>query len=137
MSAEFPLCVRQNGPLRKIPPKVQKFALHRALTVASVYAPMARLVEAPAAPTNPTERCAPTTLEARGRSDGREWPYQPSLSFDHFVGPRENRRRQGEAQRLGCLVVDHEVELGRLLDRKIRWFCAMQDLADQPGGLPE
>lgn len=48
---------------------MQKFALHGALTVASVYAPMARLVEAPAAPTVIYPRNA-TRLVRQHRLDG-------------------------------------------------------------------
>ena len=37
-------------------------------------------------------------------------------SFDHLVGARDEPRRHGEAERLGRLEVDHQLELGRLLD---------------------
>jgi hypothetical protein len=45
-------------------------------------------------------------------------------SFDHLVGAREQRRRQLEAKRPCGLEVDHELDLGRLLD------CELGD--DQP-----
>ena len=32
--------------------------------------------------------------------------------LDHLVGKREQRRRHVEAERLGCLEVDHQFELG-------------------------
>jgi hypothetical protein len=35
--------------------------------------------------------------------------------------------RYGEPERLGGLEVDHQVELGRLLDRQIGGFCTLQD----------
>jgi hypothetical protein len=39
--------------------------------------------------------------------------------FDHFVGAREQRSRDGETQRPRGLEVDDKFELGRLLHRKI------------------
>jgi hypothetical protein len=40
-------------------------------------------------------------------------------SLDNIVGLHEQRLRQDEAERLGGLEVDHQFELGRLLDGKI------------------
>src|SRR5262245_60463770 len=39
-------------------------------------------------------------------------------SFDHFVGTAEQRERDGEAECLRGLEIDHEFEPGRLYDRK-------------------
>jgi hypothetical protein len=40
-----------------------------------------------------------------------------AIHFDHLVGAGEQRRRHLEAKRPSCgLEVDHELELGRLLD---------------------
>jgi hypothetical protein len=38
-------------------------------------------------------------------------------SFDHLVGAGDERWRHREAERLGCLEVDHEVKFRGLLDR--------------------
>src|SRR5215467_14930408 len=40
-------------------------------------------------------------------------------SFDHLVSAGEQRRRQLDAERLRGGQIDNELELGRLLDRKV------------------
>jgi len=47
-------------------------------------------------------------------------------SFDHLVGEREHARRNCQAQRLGGLKVDHQLELGRELDRQIGWLFVLR-----------
>src|SRR5215211_2669059 len=54
--------------------------------------------------------------------------------FDHLVGAREQRGRDVEPERLGGLDVDHELELGRLLDRDVGWLRSAQNLVDKLGG---
>src|SRR4029077_5795503 len=49
--------------------------------------------------------------------------------FDHLIGAGE-QRGNGEAERLGCLEVDGEVELGRLDDRQIGWLLALENATD-------
>jgi hypothetical protein len=44
---------------------------------------------------------------------------QHGMLFDHLVGAGKKRRRHVEAERLRHDQVNDEVELGRLLDRKI------------------
>jgi hypothetical protein len=44
---------------------------------------------------------------------------QHGMLFDHLVGAGKERRRHVEAERLRHDQVNDEVELGRLLDRKI------------------
>jgi len=39
--------------------------------------------------------------------------------LNHLVGAREQRRRNGDAERPGRLQVDDELEFGRLLDRQV------------------
>src|SRR5438552_2412524 len=50
--------------------------------------------------------------------------------FDHLVGPNEQRRRHGEAERFGRLHVDHELEFCRLLYRQIGRLRASENLVD-------
>jgi hypothetical protein len=38
-------------------------------------------------------------------------------SFDHLIRPQQHVRRDRQADLLGCLEIDHELELRRLLDR--------------------
>jgi hypothetical protein len=56
--------------------------------------------------------------------------------FDHLVGAREQRRRHFQANRLRHDQVNDEVELGRLLDRKIGGLRPPQNLVDQVAGAP-
>ena len=49
--------------------------------------------------------------------------------FDHLVGKREQRRRNFEAERLGCLEIDHQLELGGAVDRQLGRLGAPEDTA--------
>ena len=66
----------------------------------------------------------PSRLEARSRLS------KHSCSFDHLIGASEESRRDLEAEGLRGLEVNDQVEPGRLLDRKISWPRALQDLVD-------
>ena len=50
----------------------------------------------------------------------------PRRSLDHLVGAREERLRDYQADCLGGLEIDDQLEGGRLLDRQIRWLGAFQ-----------
>ena len=52
----------------------------------------------------------------------------PRRSFDDLIRPQHQRRRDREAECLGGLQIDDEVELTGLLDWKITGLCAFDDL---------
>src|SRR4029079_18652656 len=49
------------------------------------------------------------------------------ILFDHLVGNAEQPGREGKAERLGGLHVDHQLELSRLLDRQLSHLGAPED----------
>jgi hypothetical protein len=51
-------------------------------------------------------------------------------SFDYLVGAGEQRWRHCKAQCLGHLEIDNKLELGRQLNGKFGWLCAMQYAID-------
>src|ERR1043166_1249508 len=54
---------------------------------------------------------------------------KPAL-FDHLVGNCEQRGGNGDAERFRGLQVDHELEPGRLFDRKVGRDGALQNPVD-------
>src|SRR4051812_37651805 len=52
----------------------------------------------------------------------------PSRLLDHLVSAREQGGWRLEAERLGSLEVDHEIEPRGLFDRQVAGICAVQDL---------
>src|SRR5258708_20352009 len=54
---------------------------------------------------------------------------QHSCSFDDLVGEREQLVRHVEAECLGPLEVDDQLELGWLHDRKVGWLGSCDDPA--------
>jgi len=59
----------------------------------------------------------------------RVYPHGPR--FNHLIRLEEQRLRNGQPERLGCLHVDHEFELGQLRDGTITGLGAFQDLIDE------
>src|SRR5215218_9223165 len=60
----------------------------------------------------------------------RDPPQTPAASFDHLVGAQEKLSRDFDAKRLGGLQVEHELEVGRRLDRQLARLCASEDAVD-------
>src|SRR5439155_9780873 len=54
--------------------------------------------------------------------------------LNHRIRPPQQRRWNRQAERLGGLEVDHQVELGGLFDRQVPRLGAFQDLVDIGGG---
>src|SRR6185436_18650408 len=54
-------------------------------------------------------------------------------SFDYLIRPREQRGRNRQAEGLGGLEVDDELELGWLFDRQVGRLRALEDLIDEGG----
>src|SRR5262245_5759508 len=50
--------------------------------------------------------------------------------LDDLIRPQQQRRRDGEVERLGGLEVDDELELRRLFDGQVARFRALEDLVD-------
>ena len=59
---------------------------------------------------------------------GREQSQQHNFLFNHLVGAHEYGRRNGQAQRLGGLGIQHQFELGRLLDRQVGGQSTLENL---------
>src|SRR5215475_15867401 len=57
--------------------------------------------------------------------------------FDHLVGEREQHRRNRQAERLGGLQIDDEIEFNRLLDRQIGRLRSAQNPVNITSGAPE
>jgi len=49
-------------------------------------------------------------------------------SSNHPIRPRQNIRWNCQANLLGCLQIDHQLELRWLLHREIGWFYAFENL---------
>ena len=45
-----------------------------------------------------------------------------AVLFDHLVGAGKQRWRHSEAERVGGLQVNHQLEVGRLQDGHFRWI---------------
>jgi len=55
----------------------------------------------------------------------------PAWLLDHLVGEGKQRWRNREVERLRRLEIEHQLEFGRLLNRQIAGFCALEDLIDE------
>ena len=60
-------------------------------------------------------------------------PQQSALYSITSSARASKRRRHGEAERLGGLEIDHQLVLGRSLDRQIGRLLALEDAIDVSG----
>ena len=58
---------------------------------------------------------------------GREQVQQTEVLFDDPVGTAKQRYWERDAERLGSLVVEDQLDLGGLLDRQIGWLFTLQN----------
>src|SRR5262245_16523008 len=54
-------------------------------------------------------------------------------SFEHLVSTRKQRLRNRDTQRLRCLQIDEEIELGRLLHGQVAGVGPLEDLVHTGG----
>src|SRR4051794_14978733 len=57
---------------------------------------------------------------------GKLFGSRPSVSFDHHVGDADQRGREGEAEGVGGLEADEQLERRDLLDRQISRLFALE-----------
>src|SRR5262249_33664090 len=57
--------------------------------------------------------------------------------LDHLIRPQQQRRRDGEAERLGGLEIDDEIEFRGLLDREVSGLGALEALVNVGRGAPK
>jgi hypothetical protein len=70
---------------------------------------------------------APRILDSATAAPNREPAYRSLL--DNLFGAHQHRLRHSEAERLGSLEVDDQLEFGRLLDRQIGRLGTLEDLS--------
>jgi hypothetical protein len=70
------------------------------------------------------------TRSARiGRAQMQQTTCADAPLFDHVVGNAEQRRRHGEAERSGSLVVDDQLEFARLHHRQVARLGTLENAA--------
>src|SRR5207247_1276572 len=82
-------------------------------------------------------RSTPTSRHFKCRSHVSKVPEaEVARLFYHLVGAGEQRRWHDDAKRLSGLQIDHQFELGRLLDGQVRRFRSLENLAYVDRGAP-
>jgi hypothetical protein len=84
------------------------------------------------------DRCCALRTQVAHRAKSEKCRQRKSTPLlAHLVGASEHSARNNEAERLGGLEVDCHLEFRRPHDRQIGGFCALQNLVDMIGGVPE
>jgi len=65
-----------------------------------------------------------------------QWAQASVALFDHLIRPLQERLGDGQAEGLGGLEVDDQLELGGLLDREVTWFGAPENFSHVMSGTP-
>ena len=66
-------------------------------------------------------------------------PYKSAItgpfacSLNYLIGNRDEPRRYGKPQLLGCLEVDGQLEFGHLVDRDVTGLCSSENCVDVIG----
>jgi hypothetical protein len=63
----------------------------------------------------------------RSTDAGTKLTKSPRRLFDHLVGAAEQRKRDGEAERLGRREVDEKLNFRGLLDRQVGRLLALEN----------
>jgi hypothetical protein len=69
----------------------------------------------------------------RSRRIADRLPIRDDGSFDHVIGADTDVPRDGEPEFPRCAQVEHQIELGTLLERDLAGRRALEDLIDQRG----
>src|SRR6266478_2659044 len=76
-------------------------------------------------------------LQTRGAQPRTALTKPPFSWIDHLIRPLQERRRDRQAEGLGGLRVDDQLELGRLLYGQVAGLGALENLVHVDGGAPK
>ena len=76
----------------------------------------------------PNDRTLPMLIASSGECHLRSFGEQGTVSIQRPRGPMPSASLDLEAERLGGLEVDHQLELGRSLEVNFVWLRCIQDL---------